>query len=123
MRNVLKVEIYALELKYFKDTTGMEILVPTIHGGESPPPPSPPPPTWIWETFREDAEKRVDEDTLKTMDQLHEFSHQIGRVDFDSGKVYSNSRYYTRTVSSTFTWYDQTLREAGSVLKRCSRKA
>ena len=35
MRNVLKVEIYALELKYFKDNdAGMEILVPIVHGGK-----------------------------------------------------------------------------------------
>jgi len=92
MRNVLKVEIYALELKYFKDATGMEILVPTMHGGKRPPPPPPPPGTW--ERFREDAEKRVDEDTLKTLEELYKFSCQIGRVDFGRGKVYKTFRLW-----------------------------
>jgi len=95
MRNVLKVEIYALELKYFKhNKAGMEILVPIIHGGKSPPPPPPPPLKWTWERFREDAEKRADEDTLKTLEELYNFSCRIGRVDFGSGRVYGTFKLF-----------------------------
>jgi len=95
MRNVLGVEIYALELKYFKDiNAGMDILVPILHGRKSPPPPSPPPPIWTWERFREDGEKRVDEDTLKTLEEIYKFSRQTGRVDFGSGRVYGTFKLF-----------------------------
>ena len=104
MRNILKVEIYALELKYFKDNNaGIEILVPIVHGGKKPPPTRPP--KWTWKTFRKDAENRVDEDTLKTMDQLHEFSCRIGRVDFGSGKVYGTFKLFLPYKDGKFDLY------------------
>jgi hypothetical protein len=46
MVNVLNVEIYALELRYFKDKAGMELLVPNVHGGKKKA--AKPPPTWDW---------------------------------------------------------------------------
>ena len=103
MRNVLKVEIYALELKYFKDTTGMEILVPTVHGGKRPSPP--PPHIWTWKRFQEDAKKRIDEDTLETMNQIYEFSRQVGRVDFGSGKVYGTFKLFLPYKDGEFDLY------------------
>jgi len=104
MRNVLKIEIYALELKYFKDNnSGTEILVPIVHGGKKPPLPRPP--KWTWKRFLEDAKKRLDEDTLETIDQLYKFSCQVGRVDFGRGKVYGTFKLFLPHKSSEFDLY------------------
>jgi len=106
MRNVLKVEIYALELKYFKhNDDGMEILVSTVHGGKMPPPPKPQSSKWTWERFLEDAEKRVDEYTLKTLEELYEFTCQMGRVDFGKGRVYGTFKLFLPYKDDEFDLY------------------
>ena len=92
MENILNVEIYALELRHFKDKAGMEILVPNIHGGKKKPPPPPPP--WYWERFVEDAKKKVDQATLTTLHRLYDFSLQLGIVDFGKGRTYGTFRVW-----------------------------
>ena len=92
MENVLSMEIYALELRYFKDKDGMEILVPNVHGGKKKPPK--PRPTWDWDRFVEDAKKKVDAATLATLQKLYEFSLQLGRVDFGKGRTYGTFRVW-----------------------------
>jgi hypothetical protein len=92
MENVLSMEIYALELRYFKDKDGMEILVPNVHGGKKKPPK--PLPTWDWDRFVEDAKKKVDAATLATLQKLYEFSLQLGKVDFGKGRTYGTFRVW-----------------------------
>jgi hypothetical protein len=92
MENVLSMEIYALELRYFKDKDGMEILVPNVHGGKKKPPK--PLPTWNWDRFVEDAKKKVDAATLATLQKLYEFSLQLGKVDFGKGRTYGTFRVW-----------------------------
>jgi hypothetical protein len=85
MNEVLGVRIYALELKYFQEKSGIEILVPNVHGGEKQVI-SKPPIKWTEASFFEYAKKQVDAATLQTLRKLYDFSKQLGNVDFGSGK-------------------------------------
>jgi hypothetical protein len=80
MNEVLGVRIYALELRYFKEESGIEILVPNVHGEEKQ--------TIIWdeERFFKWAKSQVDAPTWQTLRKLYDFSKQLGIVDFGKGK-------------------------------------
>lgn len=93
MSNVLEVEIYALELRHFGDDTGMEILVPDVHGGKKRPT-SQPRKTWTESTFFEDAGKRVDDVTLTTLRKLYDVLGRLGEVDFGEGRTKGTFRVW-----------------------------
>jgi len=84
MNDVLGVRIYALELRYFKDKSGMEILVPNVYGGEKRPQP---PRIWDEKSFFEEARNIVDEETQRTLRKLYDLSKRLGSVDFGSGRT------------------------------------
>lgn len=115
MKNILGVEIYALEFRYFKEKAGMEILVPNVHGGKKHAISSPPP-AWTEEKFFNDAEKKVDADTLQTLKKLYGFSKQVGPVDFGSGRTTGTFRvsltykgepvrFYVISPSRSWNWF------------------
>jgi hypothetical protein len=86
MRDPLGLEVYALEFRYFKEESGMEILVPNVHGGKKRVA-STPLPLWTEKRFFEDAEKRVDTETLQTLHKLYDFSNQLGELEWGIGKT------------------------------------
>lgn len=91
MNDVLRVRIYALELRYFKEKAGIEILVPNVYGEEKRVISKPPIP-WTPERFFEDAENRVDDETQRTLRKLYDFSYRLGSVDFGSGRTIGTFR-------------------------------
>ena len=82
MNEVLGVRIYALELRYFKEKSGIEVLVPNVHGEKKPPPMN----IWDEESFFKWAKSQVDASTWQTLRKLYDFSKQLGMVDFGKGK-------------------------------------
>lgn len=92
VNQVLGVELYALELTYFKDEKGAEILVPSIHGGIRKPPSHPR--VWDEDSFFEDVKTRItDPGTLQTMREIYDFSKQNGKVVFGKGAIYGTFRF------------------------------
>ena len=82
-------EIYALELNYFNNKTGTEILVPNVHGKRQQTASLLPRAPWTEESFFEAAEKYLKDDkTQKTLKRLYDFSKQVsgGKVDFGAGR-------------------------------------
>jgi hypothetical protein len=92
LNNVLRVDIYALELRYFKEKAGIEILVPNVHGRKKQVTSAPPAPQWTEARFLEDAKIKVDEETQRTLRKLYDFSRILGNVDFGSGRTIGTFR-------------------------------
>jgi hypothetical protein len=86
MNDALRVKIYALELRHFKEKSGIQILVPNVHGGKKRIV-SISPPVWTEEKSFEDVAKKVDAVTFGTIQKLYSFSKQLGSVDFGSGRT------------------------------------
>jgi len=109
------MEIHALELRYFKDKEGTEILVPHVYAAKKPV--TPPRGPWPPEKFFEEADKYIpDEKTRQTLRDLFEFSNQIGKVEFGSGRSigtfslslkYKDSweKVFFISYKSQFTWF------------------
>jgi hypothetical protein len=115
MKNILDVEIYALEFRYFKEKAGLEILVPDVHGGKKGVI-SHPLPLWTERKFFDDAEKKVDAETLQTLQKLYDFSKQLGMVDFGSGRTTGTFRvsltykgepvrFYVISPARSWNWF------------------
>jgi hypothetical protein len=115
MNNVLHVDIYALELRHFGDKTGMEILVPNVHGGKKPVI-SRPPPLWTEARFFEYTKSRVDDETEQTLRKLYDLSKRLGSVDFGSGKTIGTFgvslqykgeliRFFIVSPDRTWSWF------------------
>jgi hypothetical protein len=92
-------EIYALEVKYFADEYGAEILVPDIKVTKKSEIVKPKG-YWTKEKFFDEADKVLtDEKTKQTLGQLFDFSNSLGQIDFGSGKSIG-------TFSLSLPWHD-----------------
>jgi len=111
-------EIYALELRYFNDKKGTEILVPSVHA-EKKPVIQKPQGYWTKEKFFEEADRIIpDEKTRQTLRDLFEFANQptLGKVEFGKGRKngtfslsleYKDSwvKLFTISYDPQFTWF------------------
>lgn len=92
-----KFTIYALEMKYYKHGD-LEIIIPKLFGLETKKDivdsKSPPRKSWDQATFFQDASGKVDEETLKAMKQLYQFSVDNGYCDFGTGGTYGTFRFH-----------------------------
>jgi len=91
MNDILGVGIYALELRYFKEKAGIEILMPNVYG-EQKRVISKPLIRWTEARFFEDAKNKVDDETQRTLRKLYDFSKRLGSVDFGSGRTIGTFR-------------------------------
>ena len=103
--NARSEEIYALELKYFNDKEGIEILVPSVHAAKKPVTEKPRG-YWTKEKFFGEADKYIpDEKTRQTLRDLFEFSNEIGNVEFGAGRTigtFSLSLEYKGSLEKLF---------------------
>jgi hypothetical protein len=78
--------IHPVELRYFKDKGGTEVLVPKVFNVPSVTK-SPLPVRRIWDekSFFEDARSKVDESTLSTFHKMYTFSKELGKITWGHG--------------------------------------
>lgn len=78
--------IYPVELRYFKDEGGTEVLVPTVFNIPSIMKVTPPTRRiWDEKSFFEDAMNKVDERTLSTLHKMYTFSKDLGKITWGHG--------------------------------------
>jgi hypothetical protein len=110
------IEIHALELRYFNDKEGTEILVPHVYAAKKPVIDKPRG-YWTKEKFFEEADKYIpDEKTRQTLRDLFEFGNKIGTVEFGAGRTTgtfsvslkhkdSREKLFFISYKSQFTWF------------------
>lgn len=81
--------VHPVELRYFKDKGGIEVLVPTVFNvPQIKKTVQVAKRDWDEETFFEDAKAKTDEKTFSTLKKLYEFSKDLGsRITWGHGRV------------------------------------
>ena len=78
--------IYPVELRYFRDVGGTEVLVPRVFNVPSVAKVTPPARRiWDEKSFFEDARSKVDERTLSTLHKMYTFSKDVGKINWGHG--------------------------------------
>ena len=94
-----------MELRYFKDKEGTEILVPHVYAAKKHVTYKPRG-SWNKEKFFEEADKYIpDEKTRQTLRDLFNFSNQLGNVEFGVGRkigTFSLSLEYKGSLKKLF---------------------
>jgi predicted RecB family endonuclease len=80
------VAIHPVELRYFKDKGGTEVIVPKVFNVLSVTKVTPPARRiWDEKSFFEDARNKVDERTLSTLHKMYAFSKDLGEIKWGHG--------------------------------------
>lgn len=79
--------VYPVELRYFKDKSGTEVLMPTVFNVpmEMKVTPSAPRRIWDEQSFFDDARNKMDERTLSTLNKVYTFSKDLGKITWGHG--------------------------------------
>lgn len=90
MKNRLSVNIYPIEVRYFKDKDGTEVLLPRVLVSASVAEKAPAKPLRSWDerSFFEDASGKVDTETLGTLRKLYEFGQELGEIVWGQGATH-----------------------------------